>query len=103
MSIASDNDMFRTTMIRTPRLKIVLTQGVSTSPYREAIITAVRQFDNFNKDNDPHGEHDFGRFIVAGQSYMFKIDYYDDSFEYGADPKEGSVNRVLTIMRADEY
>ena len=102
-SVAADNDLLRSTMIRTPRLKVLMTQGVHTSPHREAIITAVREYNDFNPDNDPYGEHDFGKFIVEGVPYFFKFDYYDAEYKYGSDPKEGPVNRVLTIMRADEY
>ena len=29
-------------------------------------VRAMQQFDHFDKDNDPFGEHDFGRFEVLG-------------------------------------
>lgn len=103
LKIAKDNDLFRSTMITTACHKIVLTVGVSESPDREAVITAVRAFKDFTQDNDPHGEHDFGAITVGVTKYFWKIDYYDSSFEYGADPREGRVSRLLTIMRADEY
>lgn len=42
--------------------QVVITQGIEALPdwYREAVINAVREFNEFNADNDPHGEHDFG-------------------------------------------
>ena len=59
----------------------------------------------FTKDNDPHGEHDFGSFEIEGETYFFKLDYYaldmDGGSEDPADPEK--TTRVLTIMRADEY
>jgi hypothetical protein len=37
----------------------------------------VQRFASFNADNDPHDEHDFGSFEVAGGKFFWKIDYYD--------------------------
>lgn len=96
VSIAQKNDLLRTTMIG---CKVILTEGVSLSPNREVIIGAVRSFNQFDEDNDPHGEHDFGAFTVNRVKYFFKFDYYDENFEFF---KEDG-NRVLTIMKADEY
>jgi hypothetical protein len=66
---------------------------------------AVQSFSNFTKDNDPHGEHDFGNFELQGETYFFKLDYYSLDMESGSeDPADPSVTtRVLTILRADEY
>ena len=72
---------------------------------RPAITARVRSFKEFDADNDPHGEHDFGTFAIAGVSYFFKIDYYSPDMQGGSedssDPEK--TTRVLTIMRADEY
>jgi hypothetical protein len=69
------------------------------------VLEGVRTFDDFTRDNDPHGEHDFGNFVVGGVTYFFKVDYYAPDMEGGsedpADPEK--TTRVLTIMRADEY
>ena len=69
------------------------------------IILAVQSFANFDAENDPHGEHDFGSFELAGETYFFKVDYYSPDLTSGsedpADPEKTA--RVLTIMRADEY
>jgi hypothetical protein len=65
----------------------------------------VATFTDFNADNDPHGEHDFGAVIVSGEKLFFKIDYYDLSMSAhspnAADPTV--TKRVLTIMLASEY
>ncbi len=101
--IAKQNDLFRSTMLRTKRHKIVLTQGVVSSPSRETVIGMVRAYKRFTSQNDPHKEHDFGEFEVNGEKYFWKIDYYDENFEYGADPQTQDVARLLTIMLASEY
>lgn len=109
MSSAADrirvlNDNFRTTLIGG---QVVMTQGVSDLPLdtKARVIIAVRSFEQFTPENDPHGEHDFGSFTVDGETYFFKIDYYALDMAGGsenpADPE--TTTRVLTIMRADEY
>jgi hypothetical protein len=98
------NDNFRTTFIGG---QIVMTQGVNELPLdtKARALIAVRSFDQFTSDNDPHREHDFGSFEIEGEAYFFKIDYYaldmDGGSEDPADPEKTA--RVLTIMRADEY
>jgi len=98
------NDNFRTTFVGG---QVVMTQGVSEMPMdaRAHILLTVQGYKNFSADNDPHGEHDFGSFELAGETYFFKVDYYSPNLEGGsedpADPEK--TTRVLTIMRADEY
>ena len=67
------------------------------------VFVKVRDFAEFNEDNDPYGEHDFGSFIVSGVKIFWKIDYYDENLEKWCDPLSPDCNRVLTILRADEY
>jgi hypothetical protein len=90
--------------------RIVITSGVrdlvAAWPLGElGLYEAVRRFDDFNEDNDPHGEHDFGAFEHAGERCFWKLDYYDSSLEYGSeDPADpAKTTRVLTIMLAEEY
>jgi hypothetical protein len=102
--IAFLNDGLRRTFARG---KVVMTQGVASLPedVLAIVLERVRHFDEFTPDNDPHGEHDFGSFDVAGVSYFFKVDYYSLDMQGGsedpADPEK--TTRVLTIMRAEEY
>ena len=63
----------------------------------------VRDYAEFNEDNDPYGEHDFGSFTVGGVKLLWKIDCYDENLEKWCDPLSPDCHRVLTIMRADEY
>ena len=68
-------------------------------------LVRVMAFDDFNADNDPHGEHDFGSFELEGEKLFWKIDYFDLAAEFGSedptDPKK--TLRVLTVMLAEEY
>jgi len=98
------NDNFRSTLVGG---QMFMTVGVNALPIdiKARVLLAVQSFSNFTKDNDPHGEHDFGNFEIEGETYFFKIDYYaldmDGGSEDPADPEKTA--RVLTIMRADEY
>ena len=98
------NDNFRSTFVGG---QVVMTQGVDDLPpeTKVRVLTAVRSFDKFDQENDPHREHDFGTFDIEGQTYFFKLDYYALDMDGGSeDPADPSVTtRVLTIMRADEY
>ena len=103
-TIIKINDTLRTTFFTFGGHKVVLTPGISESPDKEDIITAVREFNSFDLFNDPHGEHDFGKVTVNNNEYFWKIDYYDDKLEYGLDPyKHPRCRRVLTIMSVGEY
>ena len=101
--IASHNDAFRTR----PTEGLMLTKGVSDNgpAFVQEALSAVSAFDAFTVENDPHGEHDFGAFTVAGESLLWKIDYYDRQLECSSpDPSDPAVTRrILTIMLAEEY
>ena len=103
-AIARLNDQLRQTLMGG---KIMMTAGINALPDRTKanVLTAVRNFSDFNEDNDPHREHDCALFDVDGQRCMFKIDYYDKALECGSeDPADPNVTtRVLTIMLASEY
>ncbi len=87
--------------------KIMVTSGVNHLEQgdRQAIIRLVQTFNDFNADNDPHGEHDFGQVVHNGQKAFFKIDYYDTSLQWASpDPTDPSLTiRVMTIMLAHEH
>jgi hypothetical protein len=98
------NDTFRTSMTGG---RVMLTAGVDALPsdVKALVIRRVATYSDFTPDNDPHGEHDFGNFTLAGRTFFWKIDYYDAALEFGsedpADPQK--TTRVLTIMLAEEY
>ena len=57
-NIAKKNDLFRTTMTECDWAKALITRSVSEHDDCTEIVEAVRNFNIFNEDNDPHGEHD---------------------------------------------
>jgi hypothetical protein len=87
--------------------KVMMTAGILALPAvtKARLLDALRIFDGFTADNDPHGEHDFGSFEVDGRKHFWKIDYYDAALEFGSeDPADPTkTTRVLTIMLASEY
>jgi hypothetical protein len=113
--IAALNDALRGNIHHTARNRIVMTQGIAaligdTTLFRgfrqrAELIVLIRDFDTFSSENDPYNEHDFGSFIFLETQCFWKIDYYDESLEFGSeDPAiEEKTNRVLTITTAGEY
>ena len=57
------------------------------------------------KKMTPHHEHDMGKIEFNGESYFFKIDYYDNQLRYGSTFPEDEflTRRVITVMETDEY
>ena len=85
-----------------------MTQAVAiqADAFKQRLIEVVRHFDDFIEDvNDPYGEHDFGKLIVDGSDYFFKIDYYDQDKEYGSEDASNPAitSRVMTIMKAEDW
>ena len=87
--------------------RAVMTTGIAAlGPETVArIVRTIAVYDDFCHANDPHEEHDFGSFDVAGHKFFFKIDYYDSTLEFGSeDPSDpAKTTRVLTLMLAEEY
>lgn len=90
-----------------------MTQGVLAICDVPTVLRQLQGFSDFDKANDPHGEHDFGAFQYSGRPEVagkgpliyFKIDYYDPDLRFGsADPAIPEVtSRVMTVMLAEEY
>lgn len=110
--IQDRNDAFRSRdpMDAVPG-KYIVTSGVIELLGRHTgyeindVFTEVALFKDFNKDNDPHGEHDFGMFCYLGERLYWKIDYYDPQYRYGSEDPSDILQtcRVLTVMLACEY
>ena len=98
------NDNFRSTFVGG---QVVMSAGVADLSLgtRAQVVLRVQTFADFTADNDPYGEHDFGSFEVAGETFFWKIDYYDSLCEFGSeDPTDPEkTTRVLTIVFAGEY
>ena len=105
------NDALRTCTDPILRLvingQLVITRGIHDrgDDFFKRAIAAVRAFDDFNADNDPHGEHDMAFLDVEGERIFFKVDYYDSAMQYHSpDPADAGVTRrVLTIGLASDY
>ncbi len=98
------NDLLRTTFSGGD---LVITAGIDGLGLvmKAMIFEAVRNFKDFNSDNDPNNEHDFGSLKVDGVQIFWKIDYYDLNFEFcPEDPSNPAITkRVLTILLPEEY
>jgi len=86
---------------------VLFTHGVQIlcEDHLDEIVSGFRSFSDFTRDNDPHEEHDFGAYTVAGKRIFFKFDYYDLLLENASpDPSDPEKTfRALTIMLAEEY
>ena len=109
-TIAEINDRFRKNVFLRPQRtgRLVLTPGVVAlqDDQLKAVAVAIINQSEFDADNDPYSEHDFGSVDVHTVPKCFwKIDYYaSPTCEYGAEnPAAPSTYRILTVMLAEEY
>ena len=98
------NDALRTSLAGG---SIMLTRAVAAlgAEAQREILEAVRRYDEFDADNDPYGEHDFGAVEIRGTRIFFKIDDYDRDYAFASPDAsdENLTRRVMTIMLAEEY
>jgi len=75
---------------------LLVTRGISAFGPEAVyeILLRVKHFKDFNPDNDPWEEHDFGSFDYDGKKIFWKIDDCNGMEDY---------NLVLTVMLAEEY
>ena len=104
VSVAEANDRFRQTFVGgfvtiTPRVETL------ESEIKARLLRAVREFNEFTPDNDPHGEHDFGSIELGRTRWLWKIDLYDANYQYRTpDPRDLDITRrVLTVMHATDW
>ena len=112
--IADKNDQIRKTIAldlakrsKTPH-KLFLSENVAFMAQNNfedftRLLRAFSAYSDFQKENDPYGEHDFGKIDQDGKVYFFKIDYLDQDLTFWADPKENDTVHVITLMEASEY
>jgi hypothetical protein len=103
--IAELNDQFRKHGAGNGRVMVTRSVRELGFDFELAALLAVRAFDAFTADNDPHGEHDFGSFQLKGRTIFWKIDYYDPSITKGSEDPGDPLQtcRVLNIMLAEDY
>jgi len=101
------NDEFRKNILtgQYGHNQVIFTNGVKNLPYLKGIMQEVVEFNTFNENNDPYGEHDMGALNINNMKFFWKIDYYDLQMKlHSPDPTNPDVTkRVLTIMKASEY
>lgn len=70
---------------------------------RHAVLDAMAEYTNFKAENDP--EHKFGRIVMRGEEFHFKIDYYAPGMKQGSeDPGDVTkTRRVLNLTHSSEY
>lgn len=96
-AVAELNDAFR----RDP-YPVLISRDLVDLPDREDLYQAVRNYDNFNEDNDPWGTHDMGFIDWHGIDTMWVIDVYNADFSEGGHPLDPESRRVLTICTPAE-
>ena len=86
---------------------VLVTRGVMGLPGFDALelTKALANYQAFDRDNNPHGERDFGDLTLWGHDLLFKIDYYDNELKFGTDdPADAEITRrVLTVMLAADW
>ena len=85
---------------------LFLTAKVLQSENIWEILEKTQNFKDFNMDNNPYKERDFGNFKVKKDgTYYFKFDYFkDNAMELASDNHlKDDCYRNLTIMHASEY
>ncbi|QDZ06392.1 DUF3768 domain-containing protein [Sphingomonas panacisoli] len=102
--VAKLNDDFRQGRTRgrffvTPGI-IKLSKGAP-----DELLSLVRNYNTFTRDENPYGENDFGSLDWRGSKVFWKIDYYNLDLTGGSpDPTDDSVTvRCLVLMLAAEY
>lgn len=103
--IATLNDNFRKTFTGG---QVLLTAGIAamSSEDKANIVSMVQNFNDFNEDNDPYGEHDFFSIDYKCNKIFAKIDYYDRFNTHFASENPADISktlRILTILLAEEY
>jgi uncharacterized protein DUF3768 len=98
------NEQFRTTFRGG---QVLLTASVAELPSADkaAGLQAVADFKDFNEENDPNEERDYGAFDLSGREWWFKIDYYDLNLEgRSADPADpAKMKRIMTVGLAMDW
>lgn len=90
--------------------QVTVSQGVnawsqSNVDLMQELLLGIATCKQFEEDNDPYGEHDFGAVTIGKAKFFWKISYYDRDYEYLADdPTDlAQCRRGLHIMMACEY
>jgi hypothetical protein len=87
--------------------QILLSPGFASlcPKIKATALQRVADFKDFNEENDPHGERDYGSFDHFGFEVWWKIDYYAPDMEHAsenpADPAK--TKRIMTVGLAQDW
>lgn len=87
-------------------VRVVVTASIAADPTLQyAVLRKVRQFQDFKEEDDVDRDHSFGALEHQGETFWWRIDYYDPDMEHGSeDPTDTQKTvRVLTVMRPSEH
>ena len=96
--VAKINDRLRKTM-SLGQINIELSELVTASTMRSEIITAVREFKEFDAEIDLNADHSIGIVVVSGEAYVFRFSYGDDRYDYARETGK----RTLSIFHLSEF
>ncbi|UYM16260.1 DUF3768 domain-containing protein [Endozoicomonas euniceicola] len=88
------------------RYEIMMTAHLQhTIEDKVGLLKAIAEFNHFNEENDPYGEHDFFRFKFEEEWIIARFDYYAPDMEHGSEDTTdlSKTVRILTIMLACDY
>lgn len=65
--------------------RVMITSDVSTLGHEDqaVIFQLVLTYEDFDTDNDPSGEHNFGTLDFRGQRFLWKVDDYNQFLKFG--------------------
>ena len=92
------NDTLRTTF---GGGRVLLTSSVAelAPAMKSAALVAMAACSDFNDDNDPRSEHDFGRFELGHYTFTWQITYYDaDLAGESEDPSDPRVTKRVLVL-----
>ncbi|MEM6886974.1 MAG: DUF3768 domain-containing protein [Pseudomonadota bacterium] len=105
--IAQQNDAFRKRQPEGGEGMIVQTTAIDNMgpSFVAACLAQIAAYDDFTEDNDPHGTREMGFMDIMGHKVWFKIDLYDETYQYGtpAPTDLSKTRRVLTILFPSDY
>jgi predicted enzyme involved in methoxymalonyl-ACP biosynthesis len=101
--ISITNDLLRGQLpnpLPNPHKTIVsATISKMTNEKRLQILNLVKEYNQFDLNNDPNDEHDIGVFDFENVTFIWKFDYYNNEQTRF---KENGI-RTLTVMLDSEY
>lgn len=75
--IADPNDKFRKSLVTGGRTYMTAGVNGKDPEFVAKTLAKVIAFNDFNADNKPHRNHDFGSYELEGEKLFWKIDSYE--------------------------